>query len=63
MSAHAIDRLPNFLQEVARLYFTQQRKYDEIGQITGKPVPTIRAYVNKAVKRFRQDRVLLAYVG
>ena len=57
----AIRRLPDFLQEVARLRFVENRSYEEISALTGRPPATIRAYVNKARTRFHADRSLLKF--
>ena len=56
----AIARLPDALQEVARLRFLEDRSYEQIHEATGRPVPSLRAYVNKAVTRFRKDPDLVA---
>jgi DNA-directed RNA polymerase specialized sigma24 family protein len=58
----AIARLPSFLQETARLRFVEECSYDEIAAATGKPLPTIRAYVNKVLSKFRRDPHLLPYL-
>ena len=58
----AIDRLPNYLQEPARLYFLENRDFEEISDEVGKPVPTIRTYKHKAVQRLREDETLREYV-
>ncbi len=60
---HAIDRLPAFLQDVARLRFLEGRTYADIGRRTGKPLPSIRTYVNKALVKIRSDREFLEAVG
>ena len=56
----AIDDLPPSLQEVARLRFLEDRAYDYISEATGRPVPSVRSYVNKAVVRLRADPGLRA---
>ena len=58
----AILRLPKGLQEVARLRLLEDRSYSEMGEMTGKSLPTLRAYVNKAVRRLRDDVHLRAYL-
>ena len=58
----AIDRLPNYLQEPARLYFLEDRDFEEISEAVDKPVPTIRTYKHKAVQRLREDETLREYV-
>lgn len=63
MAVHrAIDRLPRYLQECVRLRFIDGLNYEEISARTGFPLPRIRSYINKAVKRFRDDDRLLAYL-
>lgn len=59
----ALERLPEYLQECARLRFIEGLSYEEISERTGYPLPRIRSYVNKAVARFRSDEQLLAYLG
>lgn len=58
----AIERLPDYLQEPARLYFLENREFEEISDTVDKPVATIRTYKHKAVKRLRQDDTLREYV-
>lgn len=57
----AIERLPPYLRTCARLRFLDGLSYQEISERTEYPLPRIRAYVYKAVKRLREDEVLLAY--
>ncbi len=59
----AIDRLPSYLQETARLYFLQGSSYAEISKAIDKPVPTVRAYRHKIVQRFRKDERLLSMLS
>lgn len=56
----AIDRLPPYLQETARLYFLKGYSYAEISDAIDRPVPTVRSYRHKIVQRFREDDRLLA---
>lgn len=58
----AIDRLPSYLQETARLHFLNECTYEEISEKTGKSVPTVRAYRHKVVRKFREDDRLLAFL-
>lgn len=58
----AIDRLPNYLQEPARLYFLEDLEFEEISEKIGKAVPTVRTYKHKAVQRLREDETLREYV-
>lgn len=57
--AHAIDRLPPHLHSCMKLRFVSGLSYMEIAQRTGRPLPTVRAYVYKAVKRLREDAEFL----
>lgn len=58
----AIERLPDYLQEPARLYFLEDREFEEISDEIGKAVPTVRTYKHKAVKKLREDERLREYV-
>ena len=53
--AEAIERLPEYLRETARMFFLEDRSFVEISEATGKSVDTVRAYKHKAVKRLRND--------
>lgn len=54
----AIRKLPRFLRATARMWFLDALTYTQISERTGKPVPTIRAYVHKARGRIRKDRAV-----
>lgn len=58
----AINRLPNYLQEPARLYFLEEREFDEISEQVDKSVATVRTYKYKAVKKLRADERLREYI-
>ena len=58
----AIERLPQYLQEPARLYFLEDREFEEISDAVGKPVATVRTYKHKAMKHLRTDERLQEYV-
>ena len=58
----AIERLPDYLREPARLYFLEDREFEEISDEIGKAVPTVRTYKHKAVKKLRKDERLREYV-
>ncbi len=58
----AIDRLPKYLQKPARLYFLEDREFEEISDAVDKPVATVRTYKHKAVKQLRTDERLQEYV-
>lgn len=58
----AIERLPSYLREPARLYFLEDREFDEISEEVDKPVATVRTYKHKAVKRLRDDDRLQEYM-
>lgn len=57
----AISRLPAFLRTVAVLRIIEEKDYETIAEETGKEIPTIRSYVNKAVTRLRNDTVFMRY--
>jgi len=59
---NAIDRLPAYLQETAKLHFLNACTYREISERIGKDVPTVRSYRHKVVRRFREDDRLLAFL-
>jgi RNA polymerase sigma factor (sigma-70 family) len=56
--SRVIDELPPFLQDVARHRFVGGLTYREISARTGRPVPTLRSYANKAVRLIRQHPLL-----
>jgi RNA polymerase sigma factor (sigma-70 family) len=56
----AIQRLPASLQNVARMRLLERQSYQAIGEATGRPVPSVRSYVNKSLNRLREDPVLRA---
>lgn len=56
----AIGRLPPSLQDVARLRLLEHHSYDAISEATGRPVPSVRTYVNKSLARLREDPALRA---
>jgi RNA polymerase sigma factor (sigma-70 family) len=58
----AINRLPQYLQKPARLYFLEDREFEEISDAVDKPVATVRTYKHKAVKKLRTDERLQEYV-
>ena len=58
----AIGRLPPSLQTVARLKFVEDRPYADIAAATERPVASVRAYVHKALERFREDEHLLTFL-
>ncbi len=59
MLVGAIDRLPPHLRSCVRLRFLGGLSYAEIARRTDRPLPTIRAFIYKAVKRLRKDEELL----
>lgn len=58
----AIERLPPFLREVARLRLLEGRSYEEIHKRTGKPIASVRTFVNKARVKIRTDEEFLALI-
>lgn len=51
----AIMHLPQFLRQTARLRFLRHLSYQQISEITGKPVATLRTYAHKATMHFQND--------
>lgn len=57
----AIDRLPSYLRVCMRLRFIEGLSYPEIAERTDHPLPRIRAYIYKGIRRLRDDEDLLSY--
>lgn len=57
----AVDRLPEYLSDVARLKFLNNLQYEEISQSTGLSVPTLRAYCHKARQKLSEDDGLRSF--
>ena len=53
-----IERLPEFLQDAARLRLIEAKPYREIARLTGRPIPTLRSYANRALIALRKDPVV-----
>jgi DNA-directed RNA polymerase specialized sigma24 family protein len=53
--ARAIDGLPGHVGHIARMRLLEGHSYRFIAGATGHPLPTVRAYVSKAVSRLRRD--------
>ena len=51
----AIEALPDFLRDVARMRLVEHRSYRAIQQETGRPLPTLRTYVNRAMAQLRRN--------
>ena len=58
--SEAIDALPDFLRDVARMRLLESRSYGVIQEATGKPLPTLRTYVNRALDHLRKNTTLQA---
>lgn len=56
----AFQALPPSLRSVARMRLLKRRTYDEIAAATGHPLPTVRTYAAKAIRRLREDPNLRA---
>ncbi len=50
-----IARLPVFLRDAARLRLVEGKPYREIAARTGKSIPTLRSYANRALSALRRD--------
>lgn len=59
----AVERLPEFLRDIAYLRFIENASYPDIARVVDKPLPIVRSYVNKALLKIRSDAVFLAYLG
>ncbi len=55
----AIEALPDYLREVARMRLLENCSYGAIREETGKSLKTLRSYVNKALIRLRRNPRLL----
>jgi len=60
VAVRAIEDLPDYLRGIARMRLLEECSYDEIQAVTEHPVPTLRSYVNKAVRRLRAHPALCA---
>jgi len=58
----AIQRLPEYLREIAQLRIVGHLTYEEIRVKTGKKIEVVRSYVNKALQRLRDDEQLALFV-
>ncbi|HMB92954.1 MAG TPA: sigma-70 family RNA polymerase sigma factor [Rhodothermales bacterium] len=59
----AIERLPNYLKEVARLRLLEKCSYQEIEERTGIPIASVRTYVHKTLVKIRSDTEFLGLIG
>lgn len=53
--AAAVERLPGYLQPVARMRLLEAHSYEAIREKTGTALPTARAYASRARQQLRQD--------
>ncbi len=60
--AAAVERLPDFLREAARLALLEGLTYHEISRRLKKPPGTIRVYLSRAFRRLRQDPALQEFL-
>lgn len=51
----AIGRLPDSLQSIATMRLLENHSYEHIAARTDRPLPTVRTYVAKALRRLRLD--------
>ncbi len=58
--AAAIGALPDAIRDIARMRLLDGMEYEAIAEETGRPTPTVRTYVSKAVARLREDEDLRA---
>ena len=59
----AIERLPDYLKDVARLYLLETCSYQEIEKRTGKPIATVRTYLQRTLVKIRSDTEFLVFIG
>lgn len=59
----AIDRLPEFLRDVARRRLIDEADYEAVAEETGKTVQVVRSYTKKALDRLRHDPALQVLMG
>lgn len=57
----AIDRLPGYLRDVARLKLLDGLNYDQIASEVDRPAPVLRSYFHRALLRLRKDRSLIDF--
>lgn len=58
MVRDAVERLPDYLRDVARMRFLEDRPYSEIQEVTGKPLDVLRSYANKSLNHLRRHTAL-----
>lgn len=51
----AIRHLPDFLRPIATMRFVESKSYREMAAVTGKSIPTLRSYTNRALNVLRAD--------
>lgn len=59
----ALDAMPPFMGEVTRLRLLDKLSYEEIHARTGKPLPTLRVYMNRGMKYLRQHPEIQTLLG
>lgn len=59
----AIDELPPYMRDVARMRLLEHRPYKAIALEVGKPLPTLRAYVGRATALLRDNHTLQALIA
>lgn len=58
--ARAVRALPPALRAVARMRLLDAAEYGDIADATGHPLPTVRTYLSKALRKLRKDAGLRA---
>lgn len=61
--AAAVNRLPDYLRDIATRRLLNQEDYDAIARDLGKDVQVVRTYTKKALDRLRADPALRTLVG
>jgi len=59
--ANAIERLPGYLRDVARMKLLDGYTYEQISAELDRPPPILRAYFHRALLRLRKDRLLVEF--
>ena len=58
--ARAVDALPPAIREVAQMRLMERRSYQDIADVTGRPLATVRTFASKAKARLSDDPDLQA---
>ena len=59
----ALEEMPPYLRDIARRRLLEEESYEEISEATGKPIPNLRAYVARVIRRLRENPHVRDYAG